>query len=180
MLIVFLTALCASAQEPFELSEVIKAEGRTADQIYETLQKWVSSSWKFPKAVKKFESDGKEIMIDGSFRFSCSSFALMAYRGTVDYTLDIQVREGRFKVTMSDVSNNRVDSKVRPLGLVYKEDLNKEEYKQAGTSKLDINHSGYNKVMETIRKRATEEWEKMISHIKLGLENQKAKEEEDW
>lgn len=176
----FLATLCASAQEPFELSEVIKAEGRTADQIYETLQRWVASSWKFPEAVKKYEASGKEIMINGNFRFSCGSFALMAYRGTVDYTLDIQVREGRFKVTMSNVSNNHVDSKVRPLGLVYKEDLDKEQYKQAGTSKMEITHSGYNKVMDTIRKRATEEWEKMISHIKLGLANQKAKEEEDW
>ena len=180
MIVLFLATLCASAQEPFELSEVIQAEGRTADQIYETLQRWVASSWKFPEAVKKYEASGKEIMISGRFKYACKGFALMAYHGSVSYTLEIQIREGRFKVTMSGLNNDRVFSKVQPLGVIFARDLTKDEYKNVGMSKMSITYSGYNKATETVRQEAKEEFTKMISHIKLGLENQKVKEEEDW
>ena len=180
MIVMFLATLCASAQEPFEISDVIKAEGRTADQIYETLQRWVASSWKYPQAVKKYEAGGKEIMIDGSLKFELGSFALMAYRGFIDYTLDIRVREGRLKVTMTNVRNNILSSKVRPLGIIYARDLTKDEYKNVGMSKMEITYSGYNKATGKIRELAKEEFTEMISHIKLGLESQKVKEEEDW
>jgi hypothetical protein len=180
ILIVLLATVSALAQEPLEYSEVIQAEGRSAEQIYETLQRWVATSWKFPSAAKRYQADNKEIIIDGIFGFESKSFSTTAYSGDVEYNVDIQVREGRLKATMSNFRHTRVRSKVKPLGTVYKEDLTKEQYKEGGHGDIFTTRSVYNGVMKSIREKAEKEWEKIKLGIKAGLVSSVQKEEADW
>ena len=180
ILIVLLATVSSLAQEPLEYSEVIQAEGRSAEQIYEPLQRWVATSWKFPSAAKRYEAGNKEIIVDGSFDFVSKGFSTSAYSGDVNYSIDIQVRDGRLKATMSNFRHVRVRSKVNPLGTVYKEDLTKEEYKEGGHGDIFTTRSVYNGVMKSIREQAEKEWNKIKVQINAGLTSSVKKEEADW
>lgn len=179
-MIVLLATVSALAQEPLEYSEVIQAEGRSAEQIYETLQRWVATSWKFPSLAKRYQADNKEIIVDGIFDFVSKGFSTSAYSGDVTYSLGIQVRDGRLKATMSNFRHTRVRSKVSPLGTVYKEELTKGQYKEGGHGDIFTTRSVYNGVMKSIREQAEKEWEKIKIGIKGGLVSSVQKEEEDW
>ena len=122
----------------------------------------------------------KEIIVDGSFDFVSKGFSTSAYSGDVNYSIDIQVRDGRLKATMSNFRHVRVRSKVNPLGTVYKEDLTKEEYKEGGHGDIFTTRSVYNGVMKSIREQAEKEWNKIKVQINAGLTSSVKKEEADW
>lgn len=60
LLMMAFVAIACSAQKPLELTEVVKAEGLTAQQLYEISKNWFARTYVDSKAVMRDDNPGKE------------------------------------------------------------------------------------------------------------------------
>lgn len=104
-LVLLLSVLGASAQEkPLEFSEVIQAEGKSAQELYVIVKSWVATNFRSANAVIQMDDKESGVLI-GKGNFDYRAPGGMSYRfidGPVWFTLNIQTRDGRYKVTLND------------------------------------------------------------------------------
>lgn len=101
MLMIF--SLNVMAQEkPIQCDSVIQAKDKTAEQIYTTVKAWVATSFNSANDVIQMDDPDNGILIcKGNFKYDAPGGIMYEpMDGWVSYTLKIQVREGRYKVTM--------------------------------------------------------------------------------
>ena len=132
MLMVF--SLNVIAQEkPIQCDSVIQAKDKTAEQIYTTVKAWLATSFNSANDVIQMDdSDNGIIICKGAFEYKAPGG--LSYRyidGWVNYTLKIQIREGRFKISMGNFiheSSNLEYKKTWSFGLI----TDRDKFKPSG------------------------------------------------
>lgn len=91
-------------EKPLQCDSVIQANAKTAEQIYTAAKAWVATSFNSANDVIQMDDSQNGILIcKGNFKYSAPGGVMSApMDGWVSYTLKIQVREGRYKVTMGN------------------------------------------------------------------------------
>ena len=111
-LVLLLSVLGASAQEkPLEFSEVIQAEGKSAQELYVIVKAWVATNFRSANAVIQMDDKESGILIGKSY-FDYRAPKGMIYRfidGYISFTLNVQTRQGRYKVTLNDFRHESLD-----------------------------------------------------------------------
>lgn len=102
LLVLLMGAVVSYAQKPLELSEVIKAEGLTAQQLYEISKNWMARTYVDSKAVMRDDNPGKELTGKGKTKLVINNITYTGMSGYIDYTIDLQFREGRLKITLNN------------------------------------------------------------------------------
>ena len=101
-LMLLVSTMTCFAQKPLELSEVIKADGLTAQQLYDISKNWFARTYVDSKAVMRDDNPGKELTGKGKTKLEITALAYSGMSGYINYTIDIQFREGRLKFTMNN------------------------------------------------------------------------------
>lgn len=77
VLIVFMMALMslgAQAQEPLVFEQVVTKEGKTAEQIYDLVKRWIASTYKSAKDVIQLDTPNKELTLKAKIEYKEKRF----------------------------------------------------------------------------------------------------------
>lgn len=132
MLMIF--SLNVMAQEkPIQCDSVIQAKDKTAEQIYTNVKVWLATTFNSANDVIQMDDPENGIIIcKGAFEYKAPGG--LSYRyidGWVNYTLKIQIREGRFKISMGSFmheTSNFEYKKTWSFGLI----TDREKFKPNG------------------------------------------------
>jgi len=99
------------AQEPLNFEKVITIDSIKKDVIYAGLQQWIASYYIGIKTTTQTsDKDAGYIIKDGLITFKKEGF-MMCYGGYVHYKLKFQLKNGRFKVQISDFLHETTNKK---------------------------------------------------------------------
>lgn len=132
VMLAFSIGLMAQEKE-IVCDSVVQAQGKTVKEIYPLIKMWVSENFKSAKSVIQMDDPDNGILIcKGNFEYKAPGG--MTYRvidGRVDFTLKVQVRDGRYRVSVSGFTHHSEDLKwsdTWSLGLI----TDREKYEMSG------------------------------------------------
>lgn len=176
ILLVLAFSISAMAQEKeIVCDSVIQAQGKTVKEIYPLIKMWVSENFKSAKSVIQMDDPENGILIcKGNFNYRGPGGATYrAIDGRVEFTLKVQVRDGRFRVTVSDFTHYSEDlrwSDMWHMGLI----TDREKYKMSG-----MQDSRWKKTWPDLQTRCKVEGYSMIIMIQNAL-SKSASTDNDW
>lgn len=96
----------AMAQEPMSYSRTISAKGLHAATLHDIVQAWLSDTLKSPSfelTTIGYNQDTGILMASGTrfYQFPNNS----CYDGSLGYTLEIELKEGEYKGTLSNINH---------------------------------------------------------------------------
>ena len=158
-------AVMAMAQEPMTYSKVIQADSLDKTSIYVALRAWFSETYKSSNAVIQMDDKDAGIIIGkGTTKYSYGGMVYSCYEGYVNYTVKVQIRDGRYKAEVSNINHEVLpgNSKGCILGLI----TTAEKHSEKGMQK------GYdNKVADDIKSKMKEYSEKLFTGMETATNN---------
>lgn len=113
------------AQEPLSFEKVIQADSIKKDVIYTSLRAWFAKSTMDADKVLVMDDKDAGILIGNiNLRYTRGVLTYIAYDGYLDFTIDVRIKDGRFKVIINNISHmksNR-EAKVPDIGLITTEE----------------------------------------------------------
>lgn len=164
-------SIVVQAQNPIEYSEVIPAEGMTADQIYQSVRKWFVHKFRDAQSVIQVDNPGEATIIGkGCFPFEYKSLTWASSSGCIWCVVDVKAKDGRFKISVSDFrhESSARQSSAWSIGLIYDAYLPdyKHQHKKIWDKVYPLCQSNYQELVESLRK--------FIS------ENKESKQDDNW
>ena len=108
-LMLMLISVSVMGQEtPLQCDTVIQAQGKSATEIYTTVRSGVATPFNSAQDVIQMDDPENGILVcKGNFSYKAPGGALTygVLDGWVNFTLQVQVRDGRFKVTMGQFAH---------------------------------------------------------------------------
>ena len=133
LMLMFVSVNVMAQGNPLQCDSVIQVKDKNATTLYPMLKAWAAVTYNSANAVIQMDDPQNGILIcKGAFKYAAPGG--MSYRcidGWVNYTLKIQVRDGRYKVTMGDFNHETSDlewKKTWSFGLI----TDREKYKKKG------------------------------------------------
>lgn len=105
LLLMFVSMNVMGQEKPLQCDTVIQAPGKSVSEIYTAARAWFATEFNSANDVIQMDDPEKGILIGkGNFSYKAPGGALTysVLDGIVKFTLQIQAREGRFRVTMGD------------------------------------------------------------------------------
>ena len=126
MLIVLISLNCYS-QEIIKYEKVITADSISKDNIFYGLKKWVATDFVSSKAVIEMaDKDAGLLVISPNSKYIYpGGYIYSGYNGYISYTVNIQIKDGRFKVIITNFTHKLTNgNEIYGLGLI----TNSEDY----------------------------------------------------
>ena len=102
----------AQSVAPLSFEEVIKvnktneSDTTSKEQIYSAIIEWIGTNYQSAKTILEIQDkDNGLIILNALFDFKCTGLSGMHYSGVIKYKMKIQVRDGRFKVTIGNFTH---------------------------------------------------------------------------
>lgn len=181
ILLAGILALCFSnlvfAQDPFERDSVFQSKDLSVKQIYDGLKKWfVTMSVSDSRNVIQVDDAQNGSLVGRiTFDFKYDNLTWGASTGYITVVFDIKIRDGRYKVKLTDfthISNHPKYADGWSLGVIT--EVMPAEWEKGW--KFKQNRAVYKKV----RERCEEIQSYIFSEIGSYMGNYKPVEEEDW
>lgn len=91
----------ASAQVKYEVDTVLQAPGKSKQQIYNALKVWLADWMRDSKDVSRIEDENNGILMGKcAVPFDVKGVQVRYLSGLINFSIRIDVREGRYKVRM--------------------------------------------------------------------------------
>ena len=133
LMLMFISVGAMAQGNPIQCDSVIQEKDKTMAMLYPMIKAWTAVAYKSANSVIQMDDPQNGILIcKGVFKYTAPGG--MTYRyidGWVNYTLKIQVRDGRYKVTMGDFIHETSDiqyKKTWSFGLI----TDREKFKESG------------------------------------------------
>lgn len=184
VLIVFMMALMslgAQAQEPLVFEQVVTKEGKTAEQIYDLVKRWIASTYKSAKDVIQLDTPNKELTLKAKIEYKEKSMTWAAASGYIDYTVDFLIKDNRFKVIIgpfSHVSTHYKWGDQWSNGLLYKGEPNDELFETLGIKK--IARKQYREIDKRVKPLTKTEIETIMYSLLNKLDDNAESNDKDW
>lgn len=181
LLVLLMGAVVSYAQKPLELSEVINAEGLTAQQLYEISKNWMARTYVDSKAVMRDDNPGKELTGKGKTKLEITTLVYSGMSGYINYTIDIQFREGRLKFTMNSFYHEPTKKVMydNDMGVVL--DSLPDDLKSLGghfeKSSFRMNYKAFHKRALPVCKKAFSD---LVASLKSFVDKREVETKEDW
>jgi hypothetical protein len=169
-IVIILFSLMAKAENPISFSEVIQVEGTSKDIIYNNIMAWIGDNYNSPKDVISISDKSSGlIVLNGTMNYKHKGMGYLCYEGWVDYSIKIQIKDNRFKVTISNFIHHNLprNSDGCNLGLITEADV---------FTKKGMQKAYNNKVWGDIKMKAKDFSDSII----LNLENINFSQDESW
>lgn len=177
LLFLALLIICISdlySQEAQTYSKVIQIPNTSADTLYLLSRQWFVSSFKTPNKV--IQDDSKELKLisgKGSIEYSYGKLQYLAYEGYVTFLVQIQSREGRIKVDVTNIVHENLPRNARSCNLGFI--TNETEQFKTG-----ISRSYHNNVAKDIKDKLNSFSELIFQEIEQFLMKKQLSEEDEW
>jgi hypothetical protein len=107
------------AQEPLSFSKVIPADSINKNDIYSGLKQWFALNSNSKQTLEVDDRETGLLIANFSAEYSKSGFFYISYEGYINYSITIQVKDGRYKVTIDKFTHDTKNPKsVSKLGLI--------------------------------------------------------------
>ena len=162
-------SISRAQDNPFTFNEVVKVDSVERATLYNRAKRWIDSSYASAQSViQTDDSINKIIVVKAAFIVHVSD-GFVRDGGNVRYTLSIQCKDGRYKITLADFIHHHGSSDLGDGG-----DLNKTK---PSCSPLDLPKYYWHQIKE----QATEHRDHLISSIKSALGfNRMLIQNNDW
>lgn len=119
-LLLMLCTIAGMAQKPLSYSTVIQADSLPAAKLYQATKAWFAKEYINANYVVQNDLPNKEISGKAKLTLTISSLSYSGMSGFVTYFIDVQFRDNRLKLTMSDFTHDptRVVMYNNQMGLV--------------------------------------------------------------
>ncbi len=179
LMVALVAAVNLMAQDtPIQCDSVIQAKDKNVDQLYPMIKAWVASSFNSANDVIQMDDAQNGILIcKGAFEYKGPGGSTYRYiDGYVFYTLKIQVRDGRYKITMGDFVHKSSDlryGKTWSFGLI----TDREKYKEKG-----MQDKRWTKTWPNLKLRCKMEFFKIVESLSKATSGQTniIDTEDDW
>lgn len=156
--------MTANSQERLSYSQVITKEGKTAKDLYELSKNWMLTYYRSAKDVMQYD-DAEHFTINGRGKsvYGCQNIAYGRTSGFFDYNLKVECRDGRLKISITDIEHRAGFDGNFSIGIIYQgtED-------NIGDVLKDVKYS--NKAMaKYVHKRAFEQMPGVFADIVKSL-----------
>ena len=175
-------SLASNGQKPYSYSIVISEEGLNAEQLYDATKSWFAYAFKDSKAVLENQNPGKELIGKGSVTIVFTGLSYKGMTGSINYTLDIQFREGRLKLDITNFVHTG-----QPVGYAYTTNMGlvldslPKDLKELGGNfeklQFRMNYKRFHKDAIVLCKSTAFQISESLSNF---IRNKKTKEEEEW
>lgn len=166
--------ISVNAQEKIAYSKVIKADSISSEGIFVSIKEWLSMEFK--KGNNAIELEDKEaglIVANTSSGYKKNGLSYVWTEGFINYKINIQIREGRFKVTITNFQlkckENNYGERIGILTVA-------EESNYTGLGKKQCNEVWND--MKTKVQGISESWFKSFETIDFS--NYKQDTSDDW
>lgn len=89
--------------QPLTVDEVIQAPGKTVSEIYTSVKVWFANAMRSAQHVIQYDDAATAHIIGKvSVPFEVGGMTWYMLSGHIDFTIDVQARDGRFRVRMYD------------------------------------------------------------------------------
>lgn len=162
------------SQQPYTIDTVIQIPGVTADTLYLLSKQWYVTSFNTPKKV--IQDDSRDLRIvsgKGAMQYSYGKLSYLSYEGFVTYLIQIQSRDERIKVTITNVYHENLPTNASSsnLGLIGDEKI---QFKKG------IGKNYHNNVVNDIQNKITIYSEIIFKEIEDYLKKKQTREEVSW
>lgn len=106
-LMLLVSTMTCFAQKPLMFTKVIQKDGLTAQQLYDATKNWFVRTYVDSRAVLKDENPGKELTGNGNIPFK-TNMLFLSLEGHIKYLIDVQFKDGRLKLTLSDFRHDPI------------------------------------------------------------------------
>jgi hypothetical protein len=174
--LILLACGIVNAQEALTYSKVIQADSLDKTSIYVALRAWFSEMYNSSnKVIQMDDKDAGIIIGKGTTPYSHGGLSYLCYEGWVNYTVKVQIRDGRYKAELSNINheNKRGNAESCNLGLI----TTAEEYATKGMSK-----KFHNKVANDIKEKMKKYAEELFSSMEVATTaaGKASLNEEEW
>lgn len=109
-IVLSLFSFTLNAQESEKLSfvEIVPVEGVSSDELYNRAEIWIATAFRNPDKVTKYRNaENHQIILMPRLNFQYSkTVGKAAASGTIEYTMKINTRDGRYRVEVTDCYHN--------------------------------------------------------------------------
>lgn len=108
----FAMILPAYSQKPIECDTIIECPGASADKIYKSMKYFVAEN--FVSAQNVIQLDDKEehhLLCKGNIRFEVKNLTWRMLDGVINFTLDLQAKDGKYRVVFKNFTHENFDKK---------------------------------------------------------------------
>ncbi len=100
------------AQKPVECDTIIECSGITADKLYSRMKYFVADNFKSAQNVIQLDDkDEHRLLCKGNIRFEVKSMTWGMLDGVINFTLDLQAKDGKYRVTFRDFTHENFNRK---------------------------------------------------------------------
>lgn len=94
-----------ATNESVNPSKVFDASGSNKDKIYSSAKMWIAENFRSAKSVIEYDNQAEGTIIgNGTIKYPCEGFECVGKgEWTVDFTMKIEVKDGRFKTSFSNL-----------------------------------------------------------------------------
>ncbi len=96
----------AQDNKPLIFEQVIQVDGVEKNILYDRIKKWIAISYVDANTVIKLDDkEIGELVVKGSIKYSRDKFINACATGYIDYTLQISVKDNKYKYQISQISH---------------------------------------------------------------------------
>lgn len=107
------------AQEPLSFSKVIQADSIKKNDIYSGLKQWFALNSNSKYTLEVDDRETGLLIANFSLEYFKSGFFYSSYQGHINYSITIQVKDGRYKITVDKfIHKTKHLGSISNLGLI--------------------------------------------------------------
>ncbi len=170
LLLIVIISLQLSAQLPtnekgqIEFSEVVQVEGISKDDLFNNAVRWFAEAFKDAKEVIQLkDKESGEVFGKGNFDFSNVALAFSCYSGEITFTIQVLVKDGRYKVIMSDFIHKAVSNSQCDFGYISNGEFCTSNQGQQTKWKVNICSDIKNDIQSTVNT--------LLASLKIAMNN---------
>lgn len=93
------------AQEPLSFEKVITVDSVGKDVIYSTIKQWYAINYKSKYILEVDDRESGLIIANLATDYDMKGFAYTSYCGALKFSIRTQIKDGRFKVTITNFNH---------------------------------------------------------------------------
>ncbi len=170
-----LISLSLWSQNPISYSNVIESDITDTDQLFSLINEWFAMTYKSADDVLQMvDKEAKTIVGKGAIKYVGMGMAYACYEGYLRYTIRANVREGRYRIELSDFVHENLPSMsdLCNFGIITDADV----YATTGLSK-----NYHNRAWNDMKSKIAEYSENIFTSLENFINNSSSSNtEEDW
>lgn len=166
--LIFVTSTNLNAQDsPLKYEQILEFENLDKNSLFVGLNEWIAISFNSANnVIQMADKEAGKFIVKGSDSYSTGRLLTNCYDGRIKFTLNIDVRENRTRIIMSNIFHE-TDGACE-VGIL----TTSQEFQQRGISK-----KGATRIWLQMKKQAEDLFSTLISSINTSLQNES---NDDW